>query len=137
MAVAGTGRPAPRGSGRRARSDKMWGGSRYYTNRAIEFIDSIKSPNPGIASRKRVSPFGNRGSDHFVGNIRADAVDFRLANDQQAATRLAKRFHWTGKGPFPSFATWRTRHNGKVYQHQLIWTTHGTGPHLHYGVHVV
>lgn len=135
MALAGKGRPAPRGTRRRARSDKFWAGSRWFTNRAIEHIDGIRNRS-AINSRKRLTPFGNPGSDHFVGNRTADAVDFNLVNDSHAATRLAKRFGWEGRGTFPSFGTFvaRNRQNGKLYRIQIIWTTHGTGPHLHFGV---
>jgi hypothetical protein len=134
MALAGTGRPAPRGTARRRRSDKFWAGSRYFTNLAIEHIDGIRD-RPAINSRKRLTTLGNPASDHFVGNVTADAVDFNLVNDQRAATRLAKRFGWRGAGEFPSFGTFTaTNPRGRKYRIQIIWTTHGTGPHLHFGV---
>lgn len=132
--IAGTGRPAKRNTRRRRLSNRMWGGSRFYTNRAIEFVDQIRG-RPRITSRKRFELFGNPGSDHFIGNRNADAVDFALVDDHDAATRLAKHLGWGGAGPFPDFATWTTTRNGQRFQHQAIAGTHGTGPHLHYGVH--
>jgi hypothetical protein len=111
----------------------MWGGSRYFTNRAIEFIDSVRSPNPRITSRKRLTAFGNPGSDHWVANRQADAVDFGLVSDHEAKNELAQRFHFPGHGAVPDFATWTTKHDGHTYRHQVIAGTHGTGPHLHYG----
>ena len=111
----------------------MWAGSRYYTNRAIEHIDAIRD-RPRINSRKRLTAFGNPASDHWVANRTADAVDFNLSSDQRAATRLARAFGWDGRGEFPSFGTFTVRRNGRAYRIQIIWTTHGTGPHLHVGV---
>jgi hypothetical protein len=118
----------------------MWGGSRFYTNRAIEFIDSIRSPNPAINSRKRFATFGNPGSDLHVSQIRADAVDFNLVEDHDAATKLARHFGWRGSGTFPDYGTFTTQRKvwplGRVhtFRHQIIAGTHGTGPHLHHGV---
>lgn len=136
MALDGTGRPPRRGTRRRARSDRFWAGSRYFTNRAIEHIDAIKDPNPAVTSRKRLTAFGNPSSDHWVANVTADAVDFGLVNDQRAATRVAKALGWAGTGEFPSFGRFWRKHptNGQWYRIQIIWTTHGTGPHLHVGV---
>lgn len=135
MALDGTGRPPARGTRRRELSDKFWAGSRYFTNRAIEHIDGIRN-RPAINSRKRLTAFGNPRSDHWVANKTADAVDFGLVSDSHAATRLAKRFGWSGSGTFPSFGTFvaENKQNGKLYRIQIIWTTHGTGPHLHFGV---
>ena len=134
--IAGTGRPPARGTKRRARSDRMWGGSRDDTNRAIEHIDAIREPNPAVTSRKRLTAFGNPSSDHWVANRTADAVDFGLNSDQRAATRLAHALGWDGKGEFPSFGSFTVKHrpSGQWYRIQIIWTTHGTGPHLHCGV---
>lgn len=135
--ISGTGRPARRNSRRRRLSNRMWGGSRFFTNRAIEHVDKIRS-RPRITSRKRVSPFGNARSDHYVGNWAADAVDFALIDDHDAATSLARHLGWRGTQPtFPDYATWTSTRDGKRFQHQLIAGDHGTGPHLHYGVHRV
>lgn len=133
--ITGKGRPAQRGTKRRRISNHMWGGSRFYTNRAIEFIDKVRSPNPVITSRKRFQIFGNSRSDHSVKNLRADAVDFDLIEDHDAATKLAKHLGWGGTGQIPDFSTWTTERKGKRYQHQVIAKDHGTGPHLHYGLH--
>lgn len=133
--ITGTGRPAKRNSRRRKLSNRRWGGSRFFTNRAIEHVDKIRS-RPRITSRKRWGLFGNPGSDHFIGNRNADAVDFALIDDHAAATSLARHLGWRGKqAEFPDFGTWTSTRNGRRYQHQLIAGTHGTGPHLHYGVH--
>lgn len=131
--IAGTGRPPKRGTRRRRRSDRMWAGSRYFTNRAIEHIDAIRD-RPAVTSRKRLTAFGNPSSDHWIANRTADAVDFALNSDQRAATRLAKAVGWTGRGEFTSFGSFTVGHGGRSYRIQIIWTTHGTGPHLHLGV---
>ena len=131
--IAGTGRPPKRSTRRRRRSNARWAGSRFFTNRAIEHIDRIRN-RPTITSRKRLTAFGNPQSDHWIRNRTADAVDFALVNDHAAATSLARRLGWDGGGTFPDFGTWTTTRDGATYHHQLIAGTHGTGPHLHYGV---
>jgi hypothetical protein len=130
-AVDGTGWPPPRRTTRRKLSNAMWGGSRFYTNRAIEAV----SRSIPITSRKRRSPFGNPRSDHYILNTGADAVDRGVGNSRSNAVKVARATGHPDPENVRDFGTWVTRRNGKAYQHQLIWSTHGTGPHLHYGVH--
>lgn len=129
--IAGKGRPPKRHTRRRRLSNRMWGGCRFYTNRAIEAVDR-RIP---ITSRKRFELFGNRGSDHFFLNRRADAVDRGAANSRSNAVRIARACGHPNPEAVTDFGTWTTSRNGRRFQHQLIWSTHGTGPHLHYGVH--
>jgi hypothetical protein len=131
MALTGTGWPPPRNTLRRRLSNAMWGGSRFYTNRAIEAV----SRSIPITSRKRWQTFGNPGSDHFAGNLLADAVDRGVANSRANAVRIARACGHPNPSGVMDFGTWTTRRNRRTYVHQLIWSTHGTGPHLHYGVH--
>ncbi len=133
MARTGTGRPPRRGTRRRKLSNRMWGGARFYTNRAIEAV----SATIPVTSRKRWELFGNPGSDHYAGNVRADAVDRGTTNNRDAAVLVARACGHPNPPAVRDFGTWTTVRKGKTYQHQLIWSTHGTGPHLHYGVHRV
>lgn len=133
MALTGTGWPPQRHTRRRRLSNAMWGGSRFYTNRAIEAVPRAVP----VTSRKRFEPFGNRGSDHFYLNVRADAVDRGIANSRTYAYLIAKACGHPDPDRVVDYGTWTTRRNGRRFQHQLIWSTHGTGPHLHYGVHRV
>lgn len=133
MALDGKGWPPRRGTRRRKLSNAMWGGSRFYTNRAIEAV----SASVPITSRKRRFSFGNRGSDHFFLNLRADAVDRGITNSRASAVRVAKATGHPDPENVKDFGTWVTKRNRKSFEHQLIWSTHGTGPHLHYGVHRV
>lgn len=133
MALDGTGWPPRRRTRRRWLSNHMWGGSRFYTNRAIEAVPKYIP----ITSRKRFVSFGNRRSDHFYLNVRADAVDRGVADARWAAVLIAQACgHPTPVG-VKDYGTWQTTRDGKRFQHQLIWSTHGTGPHLHYGCHRV
>ena len=131
MALTGTGFPPPRGTRRRRLSNRMWGGCRFYTNRAIEAVDR----DIPITSRKRFESFGNLGSDHFFLNLRADAADRGVANSRSNAVRIARATGHPNPDNVTDYGTWTTTRNGRRFQHQLIWSTHGTGPHLHYGVH--
>ena len=131
--ITGTGRPPARGTRRRRLSNWMWGGSRFYTNLAIE---AVRRDIP-VTSRKRFVSFGNRGSDHFYLNVRADAVDRGVANSRANAVRIARACAHPNPEAVTDFGTWTTTRNGRRFQHQAIWSTHGTGPHLHYGVHRV
>lgn len=131
MSVVGKGWPPKRFTRRRRVSNKMWGGCRYYTNRAIEAVPRVVP----ITSRKRFDAFGNRGSDHFYLNVRADAVDRGISNSRVNAIWIARACGHPSPAHITDYGTWTTTRHGRRYQHQLIWSTHGSGPHLHYGVH--
>ena len=136
MALTGTGWPPRRGTLRRRLSNRKWGGSRFYTNRAIEAVSRRKR----ITSRKRWSLFGNPGSDHFAGNLLADAGPRghqrpRRGREHRPCLRPPRprerpRLRYLGHLPAHP-------QGGRVHTfvHQLIWSNHGTGPHTHYGVH--
>jgi len=113
---------------RRATSDRLWGGSRYYTNRAIRLVGERAL----VTSRKRWATFGNPGSDHHRSQTAADAVDFGTANNHVLKNEVAR--HNGSGGDVADFGTWLTERNGRTYRHQAIAGTHGTGPHFHYGV---
>jgi lysozyme len=109
--------------------DALWGGSRYFTNRAIEFVGA----RADVTSRKRVATFGNPGSDHHVSQLTADAVDFGIAEAHTLADELAA--HLGGPSDIVDYQRFNVRNpqNGGLYRLQLIAGTHGTGPHLHLG----
>jgi hypothetical protein len=113
---------------RRLAEDRLWGGSRYYTNRAIAIVGD-RAP---VTSRKRVATFGNPGSDHHVSATVADAVDFGTVENHALKNELSRKLG--GPNTIADYGTFTTRRNGRTYRHQLIAGTHGTGPHLHYGV---
>ncbi len=119
---------------RARRGDSLWAGSRYFTNRVIEIVGR----RADVTSRKRAFVLlGNRGSDHWVGNATADAVDLGIAEAHGLADEISRELG----GPrdiadFQHF-TLRNPQNGKTYRAQLIAGTHGTGPHLHNGFKLI
>jgi hypothetical protein len=110
-------------------SDRLWGGSRYFTNRVIEIVGD-RAP---VTSRKRVATFGNPGSDHHVSQLLADAVDFGIENAQDLMDEVARKLG--GPSDVVDFQSFTVRHprTGRLYRAQLIAVTHGTGPHFHAG----
>ena len=114
-------------------SDRRWGGSRYYTNRAHEVVGGRFART----SRKRPSwhPLSraNPGSDHNMGNAGADASDYATVENHGLKNEISRANG--GPNTVADFQTWTTQRGGHTYVHQLIAGTHGTGPHLHYGVH--
>lgn len=127
-----TTRPPRRGTRRRRISNRLWGGSRFLTNRVIEYVNSQTSKAP-VTSRKRWELFGNPGSDHYRGNRSADAVDFGIANATWLRDAISHRFG--GPKTLPDFGTFIAKdQKGRSYRVQVISGTHGTGPHLHVGV---
>ncbi len=62
----------------------------------------------------------------------ADAVDFGIAEAHGLKHELSRKLG--GPATLPDYGTFHTRRKGRTYRHQLIAGTHGTGPHLHYGV---
>lgn len=116
---------------RRRRSNNRWGGSRRITNEIIGIVGA----RARVTSRKRWELFGNPGSDHYRGNLTADAVDFGIATAYSLAREIAKKLGGEWSGDYDSFTVSR-RHRGqdRNYRVQIIAGTHGTGPHLHVGV---
>jgi hypothetical protein len=116
----------------RRRSDRRYGGSRYFTNQAIDLADR-KRKGVIVTSRKRPILLGNRASDHNLFNVTADAVDHGLVNDQEFMDMLAR--HLGGPSDVVDFQNFAVRNpqNGRSYRAQLIAVTHGTGPHHHSG----
>lgn len=104
----------------RRASDSLWGGSRYFTNEAIEICARHGLP---ISRRKWSGPpiNGNWGSDHNVWNTTADAVDNPTYSGQDEAEEIA---HHLGGSYQPG--SWNNSYvesprNGKRYRLQILW----------------
>ena len=112
---------------RRQISDRLWGGSRYFTNRIIAIVGD-RAP---VTSRKRWATFGNPGSDHHRSQRLADAVDFGIADAHALKNEISRKLG--GPDPVDDYEHFHLKHGGRTYRLQLIAGTHGTGPHLHAG----
>lgn len=131
MAITGIGRPPRPGTRRRRLSNRMWGGSRYWTNRAIDAV-----PRMRITSRKRAVVLGgNRASDHNVFNLTADAVDLATTTGGDNARRIARALGITNytTGNFNHYFVKRTRFS-RTYRVQILWAVRGHFDHVHVGV---
>lgn len=102
-----------------------------------EVIPVYAAAGVAVTSRKRWNPFGNRSSDHFLGNRDADAADGATHADNnqlgsEVATALKGRR--TRMRGFVEFTITR-KHTGseETYRIQIITEEHGTGPHIHTG----
>jgi hypothetical protein len=114
------------------RRDSQWGGSRAVTNEIIRIVDG----RARVTSRKRSAThplsLQNPGSDHSEGNHLADAVDFAIVEAHGLKNEVSRKLG--GPASVADFAAFRIRRNGHTYRVQPIAGTHGTGPHLHFGV---
>jgi hypothetical protein len=122
---------------RRLRRDrwKMRGATAIIKYEVIPILAAAGVP---ITSRKRWNPFGNRSSDHFLGNRDADAADGAThADNNQLGSEVAsalknRKTQMRGSVEF----TITRKHTGseETYRVQIITEEHGTGPHIHNGV---
>lgn len=109
-------------------ASNLWGGSRAVTNEIVGIVGS----RAVVTSRKRTQTFGNPGSDHHVSQRNADAVDFAIADAHWLKDEVSRKMG--GPAQLPDYAAFQVRRNGHTYRVQGIAGTHGTGPHLHFGV---
>ena len=124
-----------RGADRRIRRRKAvrakswnwaWGGCRGLTDEIVGIVGN----RAVITSRKR--SWGTWGSDHNVAQVRADAVDFGIANAHWLKHEISRKLGGPAYlGDYGSFLVVRRK---KRFRVQMIAGTHGTGPHLHVGV---
>jgi hypothetical protein len=117
---------------RARREASQWGGSRGVTNRIVQIVNG-RAP---VTSRKRAAsdPLSqqNPDSDHSAQNTTADAVDFGTANNFALRDEVMRKLGvHTG---IVDYGHYYILFNGGKYRVQPIAGTHGTGPHLHFGV---
>jgi hypothetical protein len=115
------------------KDDASWGGSRYFTNQAV---DVAAKHGVGISRRKWSGPpiNGNFGSDHNVWNTSADAVDLPTFDGQDLAEDIARRL-----GVSYAPGSWNnsyTSRNGQQYRVQILWAAPDGShrDHVHVGV---
>ena len=107
---------------------KKWGGCRLVTERIIDIVDGRAK----VTSRKRWELFGNPSSDHYRGNKLADAVDFGTADNHALKNEISQGLG--GPSQLADYQSFYISMDGMRFRVQAIAGTHGTGPHLHYGV---
>ena len=112
----------------RVRASTEWGGARAVTNEIVGIVGN-RAP---VTSRKRTATYGNPGSDHHVSQVNADAVDFGIANAHWLKNEVSRKMG--GPSSLADYGAFYVTRNGKRFRIQGIAGTHGTGPHLHYGV---
>ena len=105
----------------------------------LEVVPIVHGEGIPTTSGKRWETFGNPSSDHYKGNVDADARDFGVAEAFELATRI-RRALTNDAGAvhrdYEEFIVRRRLPGGVlgVFRVQIIAGTHGTGPHLHVGV---
>lgn len=110
----------------------LWAHCRGVTNRVIDIVNDEMGRKVGITSRKRWELFGNPSSDHYRGNVTADAVDFALVEAHELADKISRRLG--GPQNIQDYEHFYITHNKRRFRIQIIAAQHGTGPHLHVGV---
>lgn len=103
-----------------------------------EIVPILEAAGVPITSRKRWQTFGNPSSDHYLGNRDADAVDGGIANGYGLADRIKRALTDNPDAKFSDYEEFivERSHTGSKEQYRIqgIAGTHGTGPHLHWGV---
>lgn len=112
-----------------------WGGSKSIVMR--EIVPVIRAAGIPVTSFKRWETYGNPSSDHYRGNRTAFAVDAGTANNRSLAVRVAKALGIPDADNLVEYRAYYIKRAGKTFRIQFIWSTHGTGPHLHIGVRLV
>lgn len=114
-----------------AASNGLWGGSRYWTNRAVKIGDRFGAP---VMSRKRTEALnGNTASDHNTWNRTADAVDLGTFSGADLAHAIARDFGIAGYST-GNYNSYFVRRNGVTYRVQILWAVEGHFNHVHVGV---
>lgn len=106
-----------------------WGGSQSIFENEVFPVTRAAGFSP--TSTKRRETYGNPGSDHHVSQALAFAADFPTANNRELAQRVARRL---GLGTVSEYTAYYIKRAGRTFRVQFIWSTHGTGPHLHIGI---
>lgn len=93
----------------------------------------------GIAggSEKRWATYGNPGSDHYMGVTNAYAKDYRTGSNRAFAQALKDalcKAVGQESSPVVDYGSFYIRASGRVFRVQIIYSTHGTGPHNHTGI---
>lgn len=109
-----------------------WGGSKSIVER--EIVPVLVAAGVPITSRKRWATYGNPSSDHYRGNRTAYAVDGGTVNNRELAVKVAKRLGIENASSLIEYRAYYIKRAGRTFRVQFIWSTHGTGPHLHIGV---
>jgi hypothetical protein len=87
-----------------------------------------------VTSTKRRETFGNPGSDHYVGNKTAYAVDFATDSNYDFGKAVGRSLGVPYNGKGDDYKNFYILRNGRQFRVQLICSTHGSGPHTHVGV---
>lgn len=127
---------AKRATRRRKRQRKIntrpgppgWGACRAVT----DYVIAIVGHRARVTSRKRA--WGNLRSHHNVLRLRADAVDFGIANAHWLAQEIRRKLTGDPNARHVDYQWFEFTLFGLRFRAQLIASTHGTGPHLHFGL---
>lgn len=89
-----------------------------------------------ISSRKRTSTFGNPGSDHYVGNKNAYAVDIPATGSagKKLAKRIAKKYGIKGDVTGTYDRRIVKDNKGRKFSIQILWAVEGHYDHVHVGL---
>jgi hypothetical protein len=103
-----------------AKDDNAWGGSRYFTNRAIRIA---ARHGVGISRRKWSGPpiNGNWGSDHNVWNTTADAVDLPTFEGLSLAHEIARDLGASYEPGSWNISYVKRPDTGVTYRIQILW----------------
>lgn len=110
-----------------------WGGGRALVAELVRPVVARKGI--AITSQKRWETYGNPGSDHYKGNRTAYAEDYATASNYALAQEI--RTALEPGAIHVDYQTFIVEFRGHRFAVQIIAGTHGTGPHLHVGVHLV
>lgn len=120
---------------RKASGKGPYAGTQSVAMEIARIVEKHRGPGK-TGSQKRWETYGNPGSDHYEGNKDAYAIDFLLVNDYSMARIIYAELTGNPGSDWPGdYSNFYIPRGGHTFRIQLIAGTHGTGPHLHAGVH--
>lgn len=115
------------------RLDRRWGGGQAVFEQLVTPLMRERGLQPGSAKRG-VIPGSSTGSDHYVGNETAYAVDYPTYRGEDDARALARRLGIEGWRP-DSFQRFNVRIGGARFRVQILWgATIDHADHVHVGL---
>lgn len=109
-----------------------WGGSQSII--VNEVLPVGRKWGITVTSTKRTETFGNPGSDHYVGNTTAYAVDFATDSNYEFGKAIGRSLGIPYQGIQSDYQNFYILRSGRQFRVQIICQTHGSGPHTHVGV---
>lgn len=115
-----------------APGEPYWGGTRPIFNQLITpWLERRFGLYAG--SKKRTSTLGNPGSDHYIANTTAYAIDYPTTDGAKAANAVGRLLGRSGPS-VGTFSTFNIKVQGQTFRVQILWAVENHYNHVHIGI---